>query len=124
VRTFNPLDTTVKENYFDFVIDAVGSKATRISAFQAIRPGGVIMHIGLQDWASEIDMRKLTLAEITLLGTYTYTTADLRATVQAIYRGDFGDLSWVDARPLADGAQAFDDLDKGRAASAKVVLCP
>jgi hypothetical protein len=36
------------------------------------------MHIGLQDWASEIDMRKLTLAEITLLGTYTYTQADLR----------------------------------------------
>jgi 2-desacetyl-2-hydroxyethyl bacteriochlorophyllide A dehydrogenase len=124
VRTYNPLETSVTENHFDYVIDAVGSKATRNSAFQAIRPGGVIMHIGLQDWASEIDMRKLTLAEITLLGTYTYTTADLRATVQAIYRGDFGDLSWVDARPLSEGAQAFVDLDKGRAASAKVVLCP
>jgi 2-desacetyl-2-hydroxyethyl bacteriochlorophyllide A dehydrogenase len=124
VRTYNPMDSAAPENHFDFVIDAVGSKATRNSAFQAISPGGVIMHIGLQDWASEIDMRKLTLAEITLLGTYTYTTADLRATVQAIYRGDFGDLSWVDARPLADGAKAFDDLDKGRAASAKVVLCP
>ena len=34
---------------------------------------------GLQDWASEIDMRKLTLAEITLIGTYTYSTSDLRA---------------------------------------------
>jgi 2-desacetyl-2-hydroxyethyl bacteriochlorophyllide A dehydrogenase len=124
VRTYNPLETSAPENHFDYVIDAVGSKATRNSAFQAIRPGGVIMHIGLQDWASEIDMRKLTLAEITLLGTYTYTTADLRATVQAIYRGDFGDLSWVDARPLSEGAQAFVDLDKGRAASAKVVLCP
>jgi hypothetical protein len=41
------------------------------------------MHVGLQDWASEIDMRKLTLAEITLLGTYTYSMADLRATVGA-----------------------------------------
>jgi threonine dehydrogenase-like Zn-dependent dehydrogenase len=127
VRTYNPKDpkdSAAPENHFDFVIDAVGSKATRNSAFTAIRPGGVIMHIGLQDWASEIDMRKLTLAEITLLGTYTYTTADLRATVQAIYRGDFGDLSWVDARPLAQGAQAFIDLDQGHAASAKVVLCP
>jgi 2-desacetyl-2-hydroxyethyl bacteriochlorophyllide A dehydrogenase len=124
VRTYNPLETSAPENHFDYVIDAVGSKATRNSAFQSIRPGGVIMHIGLQDWASEIDMRKLTLAEITLLGTYTYTTADLRATVQAIYRGDFGNLTWVDARPLSEGAQAFVDLDKGRAASAKVVLCP
>jgi len=34
----------------------------------------------LQDWSSEIDMRKLTLAEITLLGTYTYSTADLKGT--------------------------------------------
>jgi 2-desacetyl-2-hydroxyethyl bacteriochlorophyllide A dehydrogenase len=124
VSTYNPKDSAAPENSFDFVIDAVGSKITRNNAFTAIRPGGVIMHIGLQDWASEIDMRKLTLAEITLLGTYTYTTADLRATVQAIYRGDFGDLSWVDARPMADGAQAFIDLDQGRAASAKVVLCP
>ena len=64
----------------DYVIDAVGSTATRKAAFEAVKPGGVVMHIGLQDWASEIDMRKLTLAEITLLGTYTYSTADLRAT--------------------------------------------
>jgi 2-desacetyl-2-hydroxyethyl bacteriochlorophyllide A dehydrogenase len=124
VRTYNPKDAAAPEDQFDFVIDAVGSKATRTSAFSAVRAGGVIMHIGLQDWASEIDMRRLTLAEITLLGTYTYTTADLRATVQAIYRGDFGDLSWLDARPLAEGAQAFSDLHQGKAASAKVVLCP
>lgn len=45
------------------------------------------MHIGLQDWDSEIDMRKLTLAEITLLGTYTYSTADMRATVQKLAEG-------------------------------------
>ena len=42
-----------------------------------------------------IDMRKLTLAEITLIGTYTYTTADLRATVRALHGGAFGDLAWV-----------------------------
>jgi 2-desacetyl-2-hydroxyethyl bacteriochlorophyllide A dehydrogenase len=124
VRTYNPKASAPPQDHFDFVIDAVGSEATRTAAFSAVRAGGVIMHIGLQDWASEIDMRRLTLAEITLLGTYTYTTADLRATVQALYRGDFGDLSWVEARPLSQGAQAFADLDQGRAASAKVVLCP
>jgi 2-desacetyl-2-hydroxyethyl bacteriochlorophyllide A dehydrogenase len=124
VLTYNPKESGPAEDHFDFVIDAVGSKATRNAAFSAVRAGGVIMHIGLQDWSSEIDMRRLTLAEITLLGTYTYTTADLRATVQAIYRGDFGDLAWVEARPLSQGAQAFADLDQGKAASAKVVLCP
>ncbi len=112
------------ENAFDLVIDAVGAKATRAQAFAATKPGGVIMHVGLQDWASEIDMRKLTLAEITLLGTYTYTPADLRATVDALAAGAFGDLSWVEERSLADGAQAFVDLDQGRCASAKVLLRP
>ena len=122
--TFDPRQHTPPESGFDFVIDAVGSAMTRASALAAVAPGGVVMHIGLQDWASEIDMRKLTLAEITLLGTYTYSMADLHATVAALSRGAFGDLSWVERRSLADGARAFDDLHRGRTASAKVVLEP
>jgi alcohol dehydrogenase len=120
----DPREQPLTEAGYDYVLDAVGSKVTRTQAFSAIKPGGVIMHVGLQDWASEIDMRKLTLAEITLLGTYTYTTADLRATVDALHRGMFGDLSWVEERPLVDGAQAFVDLDQGRCAAAKLVLRP
>jgi 2-desacetyl-2-hydroxyethyl bacteriochlorophyllide A dehydrogenase len=123
-QTIDPRIDAPAENGFDVVIDAVGAKATRAQAFAAIKPGGVIMHVGLQDWASEIDMRKLTLAEITLLGTYTYTTADLRATVDALAQGAFGDLSWVEERPLVEGQQAFLDLDQGRCASAKVLLRP
>jgi threonine dehydrogenase-like Zn-dependent dehydrogenase len=123
-EVIDPRDGDPAANAFDLVIDAVGAKATRAQAFAAARPGAVIMHVGLQDWASEIDMRKLTLAELTLLGTYTYTTADLRATVDALAQGAFGDLSWVEERALADGAQAFIDLDQGRCAAAKVLLLP
>ena len=124
-RAFDPLaEKAAAENSIDLVIDAVGATATRNAAFAAVKPGGVIMHVGLQDWASEIDMRKLTLAEITLLGTYTYSTADLRATVAALARGAFGNLAWVEQRPLAEGAQAFQDLHQGRSASAKIVLHP
>ena len=125
VRGFNPLESDgPAEASCDVVIDAVGSKTTRGAAFRAVKPGGVIVHIGLQDWASEIDMRKLTLSEITLIGTYTYSTADLRATVKAIHAGAFGDLSWVEERPLSEGARAFTDLDQGKTASAKIVLRP
>ncbi|MGI9025763.1 MAG: alcohol dehydrogenase catalytic domain-containing protein [Burkholderiaceae bacterium] len=123
-ETVDPCDHPLPEPSFDYVLDAVGSSVTRTQAFAAVKPGGVIMHVGLQSWASEIDMRKLTLSEITLLGTYTYTTADLRATVDALHRGIFGDLSWVEERSLADGPQAFVDLDQGRCAAAKVVLRP
>ena len=88
------------------MIDAVGSRQTRTAALAAVKPGGVVMHVGLQDWASEIDMRKLTLAEITLMGTYTYTTADLRATVRLLHEG------------------AFAERHSGKLASRKVVLLP
>jgi 2-desacetyl-2-hydroxyethyl bacteriochlorophyllide A dehydrogenase len=123
-EVFDPLATRTPDGTIDLVVDAVGAKATRNAAFAAVKPGGVIMHVGLQDWASEIDMRRLTLAEITLLGTYTYSTADLRATVAALQRGAFGDLAWVEERPLAEGARAFRDLHEGRSASAKIVLRP
>ena len=123
-EAIDPRQHPLPDAGFDHVMDAVGSKLTRQQAFAAVKPGGAIMHIGLQDWASEIDMRKLTLAEITLLGTYTYTTADLRATVDALHRGVFGDLAWVEQRTLAAGPQAFIDLDQGRSASAKIVLRP
>ena len=123
--TFDPAaELGPAEASCDLVIDAVGAKSTRTAALRAVRPGGVIVHVGLQDWASEIDMRKLTLAEITLIGTYTYTTADLRATVKALHDGVFGKLEWVEERPLGAGAEAFVDLDHGRSAAAKIVLRP
>jgi len=108
----------------DLVIDAVGAAATRNAALAAVKPGGVIIHVGLAEGGSEIDMRRLTLAEITLIGVYTYSTADLRAAALALHEGAFGDLSWVEERALADGARAFRDLDQGRAAAAKIVLRP
>ncbi|MBK9115288.1 MAG: alcohol dehydrogenase catalytic domain-containing protein [Betaproteobacteria bacterium] len=112
------------ENGVDLVLDAVGAAPTRQAALAAVKPGGVVVHVGLADWASEIDMRKLTLAEIALVGTYTYTTADLRAAARALHDGAFGDLAWVEERPLAEGARAFDDLHRGVSGAAKILLRP
>jgi alcohol dehydrogenase len=120
----DPAAESLPRSKFDYVFDAVGAAATRSQALAAVKPGGVVMHAGLQDWASEIDMRRLTLDELTLLGTYTYTTADLRASVDGLSRGIFGDLKWVEERPLEAGLAAFVDLDEGRSAAAKIVLRP
>ncbi len=109
---------------FDFVFDAVGIAATRDLAIAAVAPGGVVAHVGLGDWASALDWRGLTLRAITLIGCYTYTTADLHGAVAALNRGDFGDLAWVEERPLADGAAAFADLVSGRVGAAKILLRP
>ncbi len=109
---------------FDLVVDAVGIGATRQSAIAAVRPGGVVLHIGLGESSSEMDARKLTLGETYSVACYTYTPADLRASLQALHQGALGDLSWIEERPLAEGAKVFADLDHGRLGAGKVVLRP
>ena len=52
------------------------------------------------------------------------TQAAVSHAVKAIETGLLGNLEWIETRPLSDGAEAFDDLDKGRSAAAKVVLIP
>ena len=49
----------------DMIIDAVGSGSTRCKASAMVRPGGVIVHIGLQDNLDGLDARRITLQEIT-----------------------------------------------------------
>jgi alcohol dehydrogenase len=48
----------------------------------------------------------------------------MRATVQKLAEGAFGDLHWVEERSLDDGAAAFQDLHLGKTASAKLLLIP
>ncbi len=123
-RVIDPTTQEVGDSVYDLVIDAVGGEHTRNTAVSAVRAGGTIMHIGLLDNDGSLDVRKLTLSEITFIGTYTYTHIDLRATVKKLYDGALGTLDWVESRPLAEGAAAFDDLLHGRCASPKVLLNP
>ena len=108
----------------DLVIDGVGFAATRAAASAAARPGGVIVHIGLGSSEGGLDIRRMTLQEITFIGTYTYSQADFRDTAEAIFDGRLGALDWPEIRPLADGAGAFADIKAGRAAAPKIILQP
>lgn len=108
----------------DLVIDAVGAERTREAACRLVRPGGVIVHIGLLPGHGGLDVRKLTLQEVTFVGSYCYTMVDFRETVTALASGLLGALDWFEERPLSEGAGAFADLDAGRTAAAKIVLRP
>lgn len=109
---------------YDLVIDGVGFAATRATASRAARPGGVIVHIGLGDASAGLDVRRLTLQEITFIGAYTYTPQDFRDTAAAIFDGRLGSLDWAEERAMEDGAGAFADILAGRAAAPKIILKP
>lgn len=106
------------------VVDAVGYAATRAVASALATPGGVIVHIGLGEDTGGLDVRRMTLQEITFIGTYTYTAQDFRDTAAALFEGRLGPLDWTETRALSEGAAAFSDIRSGRVAAPKIILKP
>jgi threonine dehydrogenase-like Zn-dependent dehydrogenase len=86
--------------------------------------GGVIVHIGLGEDMGGLDIRRMTLQEITFIGTYTYTAQDFRDTAAAMFAGKLGPLDWAETRPLAQGPRAFGDIRSGVVAAPKIILQP
>ncbi|WP_375281723.1 alcohol dehydrogenase catalytic domain-containing protein [Pseudooctadecabacter sp.] len=109
---------------YDIIIDAVGSVASRQMASAHVRPGGTIGHIGLDDITGGFDMRRLTLHEVTIIGTYTYSAMDFEQTADAAFDGRLGRLDWFEVRPLKDAPQAFIDLEAGQVAPPRIILTP
>ncbi|MBV0914250.1 alcohol dehydrogenase catalytic domain-containing protein [Anianabacter salinae] len=114
----------IADEAFDLTVDGVGHDSTRATASAATRPGGVILHIGLGGGAGGLDVRRMTLHEITFIGTYTYTAQDFRDTCAAMFDGRLGQLDWMETRPLSEGARAFADIREGRTAAPKIILKP
>jgi 2-desacetyl-2-hydroxyethyl bacteriochlorophyllide A dehydrogenase len=121
-QLLDPINEVCPELAFDFVFDAVGGEKTRDMAVASVKSGGVIVHIGLMDNAGSMDIRAITLREITFIGTYTYTPVDLSMTLKKIADGSLGSLDWIEQRPLSEGAAAFSELLAGQCAAPKVVL--
>lgn len=122
-------ETIIKEKRnidkeFNFIVDAVGYSKTREQACASCAPGGVIAHIGLGDGSGGLDIRRMTLQEITFIGTYTYTPEDFKETAQAIFNSQMGDFSWMEKRPLERGHDAFMDIMQGSVAASKLILQP
>ena len=92
--------------------------------FLTYTAGGTVVNVGLLSWNSNIDIRKITLQEIKLIGCYTYNMEDFKSALKSIDKGDFGDLSWIEEMPLSETNLAFQSLHNGTMASAKVILKP
>ena len=120
--TYNPLEGVPEAaQNCDLIIDAVGSAATRSASSALVRPGGVIVHIGLQDNLDGLDTRRITLQEITFQGSYCYRDSDFALAVDLLVNKTITGAGWTEVRAMADGPQAFMDIDEGRAGP-KIIL--
>ena len=120
-RVYDPAKSDQCPQSVDMIIDAVGSGTSRRTASAMVRPGGVIVHIGLQDNLDGLDARRITLQEITFKGTYCYRNDDFTEALRLLHDGAVSGSGWVDVRPLADGAKAFQDIHNGTAPP-KIIL--
>ena len=118
----NPESKIIIDNSFDMVFDTVGLEVTRLQAIKSIKPGGVIIHVGLTQPSGSFDFRKATLQEITFIGTYCYTNRDFKKTLNILSNKDLGSLNWIEYRSLKDGAKAFQDIHNGSCSAPKIVL--
>ena len=119
--SYDPLAETPADGSVDLVIDCVGMGATRAAASAMVRPGGVIVHVGLQDNEAGLDTRRITLQEIAFIGAYCYRHEDFAAALALLTEGKVTGAGWTEIRPLDEGAEAFIDIDQGRAPP-KIIL--
>ena len=123
-NSIRPEELNTKENSFDLVFDTVGLEVTRQSAIKYVKPGGTVIHIGLTQPSGSLDFRKVTLQEITFVGTYCYTNKDFENTLNLLSQNILGNLNWIEFRDLSKGAEAFRQIHNGTCSAPKIILIP
>ena len=109
-------------DHFGVIFDTVGLETTRQQAIKCIKPGGIIIHIGLTQPAGNFDFRKATLQEITFIGTYCYTNKDFEKTLNILNTKKIGSLEWIEYRNLKEGSSAFKEIHNGTCSAPKIIL--
>ena len=120
----SPDDKSIKENNFDLILESVGLEVTRHQAIKSIAPGGTIVHIGLTQPSGTFNFKKLTIQEVTLVGTYCYTNKDFQKALEILTDKKLGNLGWIEYRDLKKGSEAFDEIHNGTCVAPKIILVP
>lgn len=106
----------------DLVIDAVGSPDTNKLALDMVKPGGVILIIGLYNNSKSLLSYDIVLSEKTVMGSYAATQQDMEVALSLIATGKVDVSSWVHYYPLENSRQAFFDMMEAKDAHIKSVI--
>ena len=120
----SPKNKEIDSNSFDIVFDTVGLEISRQQAIEVVKPGGSIIHIGLSQPSGAFNFRKMTLQEVTIIGTYCYTNKDFEQTLKILAKKEIGSLDWIEFRDLKSGVEAFKQIHDGTCMAPKIILLP
>lgn len=104
------------------MLDAVGAEATRQLAVDLVKPGGMVVLVGLQGNETTLGFHNVVRGQITLQGSYAYTPEDFEQALAWISSGQAGIGELPTALPLERGPDAFARLVEGPQDQIKVFL--
>ncbi len=109
----------------DVVIDAVGNAATRRAAIEAVRPGGMVIFLGLHEAETTVQANYIVRSETHIIGSFAYTMEDFKTALAMLAEGEVkASADWLEERPLEACAASFAELIDAPPAIAKIVLRP
>ena len=106
-----------------YVIDAVGIEATWSAALRSVRPGGVVVVVGLGQANGAVAIGDMVRAGITLRGSYAYSRENFAEALELLSEVPIN-TTWLESMPLRYGQAAFDDLANADTAAIKILLQP
>lgn len=92
----------------DFAIDCTGDPEVWQRLPDLVRPGGQVLLFGgcAPETSARFDAARLHYSEISLIGSFHYTTEEARASLRALSSGD------IDPSPLVSGRGSLSDLPR------------
>ena len=106
----------------DLVLDAVGAEATRQLAVDLVKPGGMVVLVGLHGNETTLGFHNVVRGQVTLQGSYAYTPEDFEQALAWISSGQAGIGELPPPLPLERGPDAFARLVEGPQDQIKVFL--
>lgn len=106
----------------DCAVDAVGATPTRRECIQAVSWGGTVVFAGLHDEESNLQANYIIRSEITIKGSFAYTTLDFEDALHWLADGRLEIDPWLLHAPLSEGGACFERLLNKPGPIAKILL--
>jgi len=110
----------------DLAIDAVGLSLTRQQALASLKKGGTAVFVGLgaDEAMTTFNCLDVINKELRITGSYAYSTWEFLQAMDFLARERIDRTGWIEEIPLEEGPRAFEELSRGEARAAKIVLIP
>lgn len=110
---------------FDVVIECVGNASAVNSALSMVKPGGIVVLVGVATDAVETYTVMAVMKELVVQGAIAYTYNEFKACIDLIAKEKIDVMKFVDDIVPLEGVQkAYEKLTNGKSSAIKILVDP